>query len=82
DMMVIVARALEKLGVALEAAPEDVLSEFKDIGQISDYAKSAVALLVKNGLIKGTDGKINPKGRATRAEIAVLIYRILTEKVY
>jgi hypothetical protein len=80
DMMVIVARALEKLGVALEAAPEDVLSEFKDIGQISDYAKSAVALLVKNGLIKGTDGRINPKGRATRAEIAVLIQRILALK--
>jgi uncharacterized membrane protein YgcG len=80
DMMVIVARALEKLGVALEAAPEDVLSEFKDIGQISDYAKSAVALLVKNGLIKGTDGKINQKGRATRAEIAVLIQRILALK--
>ncbi|NLG53708.1 MAG: S-layer homology domain-containing protein, partial [Clostridiales bacterium] len=80
DMMVIVARALEKLGVTLEDAPEDVLNEFVDAGEISDYAKSAVSLLIKNGLIKGNGNRINPKGRATRAEMAVLVHRILTIK--
>ncbi|NLG53703.1 MAG: S-layer homology domain-containing protein [Clostridiales bacterium] len=77
DMMVIAARALEKAGVKLEAATQEDLELFKDASDISDYAKDAVAILTKNGIVKGVNGLINPSGKTTRAEVAVLIRRIL-----
>lgn len=80
DIMVIVVRALEKAGYKLESADETTLSEYSDAEEISDYAKAAVAILIKNGIIMGANGKINPKGDATRAEVAVIIKRILDIK--
>jgi hypothetical protein len=77
DIFVIAARALEKSGYLLREASSDVLSQFSDANDISDYAKQSAALLIENGIIAGSNGKINPKSYATRAEIAVLIKRIL-----
>ncbi|NLG52859.1 MAG: S-layer homology domain-containing protein, partial [Clostridiales bacterium] len=50
---------------------------FADADEISDYAKDAVGLLASNGLIKGSAGRINPLGKATRAEIAVIVLRFM-----
>lgn len=80
DIMVIINRALEKTGYKLVAADASALSGYNDVADISDYAKNAVAILVKNGIITGTDGSINPKGFANRAEVAVMLNRIL-EKI-
>ncbi|MEN6315881.1 MAG: S-layer homology domain-containing protein [Clostridiaceae bacterium] len=80
DIMVIVVRALEKAGYKLESADETTLSEYFDAEEISGYAKAAVAILIKNGIIMGANGKINPKGDAIRAEVAVIIKRILDIK--
>jgi hypothetical protein len=35
-----------------------------------------VAALVKNGLVEGDQNKLNPNGHATRAEAAVMLYRV------
>lgn len=80
DMMVLVYRALELSGRAPEAAGEQVLSAFADGAQVSAYAREAVAALVNAELIQGSNGKILPQGLALRAEVAVLLERILTEK--
>ncbi|HHW00656.1 MAG TPA: S-layer homology domain-containing protein, partial [Clostridiaceae bacterium] len=51
---------------------------FTDEAEISGYAKEAVAAIQKAGIIKGTgDGRFAPKNNATRAEAAVIIYRLL-----
>ncbi len=73
DMMVIVYRALTKLGVELEIA--DV--EYEDFADVADYAKDAVKALITSGLINGKSGKIAPTDYTTRAEVAVLLKRIL-----
>ncbi len=73
DMMVIVYRALTKLGVELEIA--DV--EYEDFADVADYAKDAVKALITAGLVNGKSGKIAPTDYTTRAEVAVLIKRIL-----
>lgn len=52
------------------------LNEYTDGGSVSTYAVESVAKLVKEGLIQGSSNTINPLGNATRAEIAVLMYRI------
>ena len=45
---------------------------------ISDYAKSAVFAMYEKGIALGTgDGSFAPLRNATRAEAAVIIYRLL-----
>lgn len=50
--------------------------QFADKSLIADYAVPGVASIVKEGLIVGSDGRINPLGNTTRAETAVFMYKI------
>lgn len=55
---------------------------FVDSYQVSDYAKDAVNYFSCNGIINGTgDGRFNPKGYATRAEVSQLIYNLLNSNI-
>ncbi|MDF2935873.1 MAG: gellan lyase [Paenibacillaceae bacterium] len=77
DMMVLAARALALDSPAVLAeAPSGVLTAFADGGTVADYARDSTALLVNIGLIQGDGGRLNPLGSLTRAEAAVLLYRI------
>lgn len=50
---------------------------FEDNGEISEYAKTAVAALAANGIINGRDGGFfAPQEPATRAETAKMVYRL------
>ncbi len=54
------------------------LSSYKDAGEVSQYAKSAIQKAVAAGIIKGRQGGyLSPKGSVTRAELAVMIERAL-----
>lgn len=77
DAFVLVDRALKIEGKKLSAGDYDDLSSFKDRKTISDYAVTSVATLVKAGIIKGSNSYINPKSFISRAEMAVILYRIL-----
>ena len=71
DMMTMTSRAMQLSGTA-------DLARFSDSGSIADYAAAHVAAMVAEGLIQGNaDGTINPLGNTTRAEAAVIMYRIL-----
>ncbi len=74
DMMVIVYRALQKLNVGLGDSDEP---EYEDFGTVADYAKPAVSALISAGIVNGKSGRIAPTDYTTRAEIAVLIKRIM-----
>ena len=52
------------------------LSSFADASSISESAVEAMRWAVENGIIKGTDGKLNPKGYMTRAELAEILMRL------
>jgi hypothetical protein len=54
------------------------LLEYADADEISSYAVEAVATLVKAGVISGSDGSLNPKNMISRAEMAIMLYRVLT----
>ncbi len=73
DMMTIVYRALTALEVELETG--DV--EYPDFDSVAEYAKDSVKALIASGLVNGKSGKIAPTDYTTRAEVAVLIKRIL-----
>jgi len=77
----------EKLVVLLAQALQADLSQanaslgFKDEARISQDAKAAVAYAVNKGLIKGSDDNtFNPTGTSTRAQAAIILYRVLNQK--
>ncbi|MGG1550190.1 S-layer homology domain-containing protein [Paenibacillus ferrarius] len=76
DMMVVAARAMKVAGTQLDDAATD-LSGFHDSGEVAAYAVTPLAQLVKKGIIQGDNGRIKPNDTATRAEAAVIIYRII-----
>ena len=79
DMMVIVYRALSStlVGEGLRALPLTDEASYPDFDSVADYAKDAVSFLISQGLVNGKNGKIDPAAYTTRAEVAVLIKRIL-----
>ncbi|MBQ2743710.1 MAG: S-layer homology domain-containing protein, partial [Oscillospiraceae bacterium] len=74
DMMVIVYRALQKLNVRFGVCDEP---QYDDFTIVAPYARDAVSALIGAGLINGKNGCIAPTDYTTRAEVAVLINRIL-----
>ncbi|MFD1956571.1 S-layer homology domain-containing protein [Paenibacillus thailandensis] len=69
EMVVIVARAME-LPVDSAAVPT-----FSDASRIAAWAKPYVAAAEQAGLIQGSNGKFNPSGKATRAEVVSLLLK-------
>jgi hypothetical protein len=49
------------------------LSGYTDAGDVSGWAREAVARCVGAGIINGSDGKLDPQGEATRAQAAQLL---------
>ena len=50
------------------------LGAYKDAGSVSSWARSAMRWAVGQGIINGTpDGRLNPKGNTSRAEMAKMI---------
>lgn len=76
DMMVLICNALEAYGFNFRNSPS-IPESFIDISQISPYAMKSIGTLLGNGIVKGSGNRINPLEKATRAESAVLIYRLL-----
>jgi len=75
DLAVLFARTAEKLQINLS---EKEAAQFADYDEISDYAKEAVTVMQKAGLINGTQtGAFEPKRSATRAETAKILYDFL-----
>jgi len=80
DMAVMIYRAAQLTGIDLG---DDInVIPFTDEEDISGYAKEAVAAIQKAGIINGIgDGSFAPKKNATRAEAAVIIYRLLNKTI-
>ena len=74
--MVIIYRTLKTKGVEIEKTTE---ATFFGMDAVASYAKEAVEALTGAGLIAGSNGKINPKANTTRAEVAVVLDRILNK---
>ena len=53
------------------------LDGFTDADAVSSWAKDAAKWNVGSGLIKGSDGKLNPTAKITRAESATIILLLL-----
>ncbi|MFM9331697.1 S-layer homology domain-containing protein [Paenibacillus mesotrionivorans] len=83
EAMVMAGRALALLGgqTAVDAASVDaILGEFTDGAVIPEWAREAVALCIREGIIDGQDQALLPGGALTRAQAAAIAAR-LNQKV-
>ena len=51
------------------------LDSFSDAASVSSYAVNAMQWAVANGIVNGSNGKLNPQNNATRAEVAAILMR-------
>ncbi|WP_175498902.1 S-layer homology domain-containing protein [Paenibacillus sp. NFR01] len=79
--MVILAKAMKLTGLAQSAGTlntTDALSKFTDGGQAAQWSRDSIAQAAQAGLVNGRNGgKLEAKANVTRAEVAVLIQRLL-----
>ncbi len=78
DMFTLVYRTLNALGEWPEADGAGRLSDFSDAGLVADYAQEAMEMLYKAGVISGSGGALNPLDMAARAQMAKVLYNILS----
>ncbi|MBE6911754.1 MAG: hypothetical protein E7473_04430 [Ruminococcaceae bacterium] len=76
DMMLMVYRVLSEsetfVGRAAPGTPD-----YPDFDTVPEYAREAVSALIGAGLVNGKGDKIAPNDFTTRAEVAVLLERVL-----
>ena len=53
------------------------LTAFSDADKVSGYAAEAMQWAVAEGLLQGSNGKLNPQGSATRAQVATILMRFM-----
>ena len=53
------------------------LTAFSDADKVSGYASEAMQWAVAEGLLQGSNGKLNPQGSATRAQVATILMRFM-----
>ena len=73
QLSAILFRYAQYKGYDVSAAKE--LTSFPDAGAVSAYATDAMKWSVGAGLVNGMDGKLNPTGGATRAQVATMFMR-------
>lgn len=65
---------------SISNAVQEDLSRYADEKEISSWAKDAFSYFVSDGIVKGDQGLLNPKAKATRAQMAQIFYSMLKEK--
>ena len=74
--MTMIARAMKITELSAELTAD--INTFNDASEISSYAQEGVTACVSAGVVNGRDkNTIAPKAEITRAEIAVIVQRLL-----
>jgi predicted MPP superfamily phosphohydrolase len=76
DMAVMAMKALKAAGIDMQDGEEADINGFKDASDISGYAVKAIGALAREGILKGDGSAVNPMVPLTRAEAAVVIYKM------
>jgi len=81
--MTMIARAMKLTGlsaVLTDTEQAALLSPFSDSSRLSAYAKASAAACLKTGIVTGkTATSISPGAPVTRAEVAVMVRRLLQQ---
>ena len=75
QMAAILYRYVQKKGLGTSVHGD--LSGFPDRTSVSAWATDAIAWAVAEKLITGSDGRLDPQGSATRAQVATILMRFI-----
>ncbi|OAS19336.1 hypothetical protein A8708_26880 [Paenibacillus oryzisoli] len=76
EMMTLTARALTIAGKLAPVGSGGNLAAFKDAADVASYASDSIQALIGQGIIEGSNGLLLPWASTSRAETAVMLYRI------
>jgi hypothetical protein len=79
DMFTLLYRALDVLDELPEVEETADLTAFPDSGSIADYAWDAFETFVAAGIVSGTNGSLAPTAMSTRAQMAQILYNLLSK---
>ena len=79
DMITMLYRALDTLEELPEQSSSVSSVDFDDDADIASYAKSSIDVMSSAGIISGSNGKVDPMGQSTRAQMAQILYNLLSE---
>lgn len=75
QMMVMILRAAKQNNIVIDSSKA---KEFNDTSNISEYALESIKMASAMGIISGDENNnFNPKGKATRAEAAIVMKKLL-----
>ncbi len=78
DMFVLLYNALKTMN-KLPSTNSSSIKSYSDEDQIASYAKTAINVLTVDGTVSGSSGKINPTVSSNRAQMAQLLYNLLSK---
>jgi len=78
QMFALLYNALKAIDQLPEGDSGKTLSDFTDSESISSYAQEAMAYLVETGVIGGNNGLLSPTVTTTRAQMAQVLYNLLS----
>jgi len=78
EMLTLLYNVLKAIGRLQKRATGKSLSDFADADDIASWAKEAMSFLVETGIINGNGSKLYPTSTTTRAEMAQVLYDMLT----
>jgi hypothetical protein len=79
DMFTLLNETLKSLGKLPAGTNGTAITRYSDADQIADYAQEAIKNLAASSIITGSDGMISPAGLSTRAQMAQVLYKLLSE---
>ena len=79
DAAVMVCRALTKAGMTLpQGSDQAALANYQDRNQVDAYAQASMGSLLRAGFFPVSGDRLNPKEPITRADMALLLHRAMT----
>jgi len=77
EMFTLLYNALKVIGQLPSGDSGKMPSDFSDSNSIAAWAAEAMTALVRSGTISGSNGKLDPTGGSTRAQMAQVLYNLL-----
>jgi hypothetical protein len=78
EMFTLHYNALKTIDQLPDSDSSKALSDFTDSANISSYAQEGMAYLVKAGIVGGSNGQLSPTATTTRAQMAQVLYNLLS----
>ena len=77
EMFTLLYNTLKIIGRLPQGDSGKILLDFSDASEIASWAEEAMSNLVETGIVAGSEGRLNPAGTTTRAEMAQVLYNLL-----